>query len=523
MKATSSIGFRLAASFIALFTIIIGFGLLGLTRIDAFNEESSAIRERWLKSTRYLGDLSNYTSDFRAMEATFLVAPTSGDAADLAHEAEMLDSRISQAQKNYGSIIHEDSEEKIYDSFCKVWTKYRAEAGHGIEMASKGQTGEAILVYFTSSKRRFSEASDLLEKLNNQNNLRAQQASERSALAIKGAWNYISAALIICIFATITILVYITNTIIYPIKQMSHCMHLLAQGEMDAAIPSSDRQNELGEMASAVTVFRNNAIELKLSQKGLALQASMLEEKLAHEQRLNQQQRNFISMASHEFRTPMTIIDGHAQRLLNAPEPPPSAKITERAKKIRQAIKRMNAIIDNVLRHAKFFDGEPRLYMHDCDFDIRVILHEVCKLHQEISANSTIVEDLGITPLKIEGDRDLLFQVFNNIIANSIKYSPGGGVVTVSCRLVDETVEISIRDNGVGIPGSDIPHIFDRYYRGGNVAGIVGTGIGLFVVKVVVDLHGGAIQVESDGKNGATFTLALPRKQPNSTTQPLIA
>ena len=87
---------------------------------------------------------------------------------------------------------------------------------------------------------------------------------------------------------------------------------------MRVDISAADRPNELGEMARAVAVFRSNAIELKVSQRGLASQATMLEEKLAHERRLNQQQRNFIAMASHEFRTPMTIIDGHAQRLINS-------------------------------------------------------------------------------------------------------------------------------------------------------------------------------------------------------------
>ncbi len=516
MKAASSIGFRLTASFVLLFAIIIGFGMFGLMRVDDFNAESAAIRERWLKNTRYLGDLSNYTSDFRAMEATFLVAPAAGNIAELSHEQQMLDSQISQAQHNYEGVIHDGFEKTIYESFCNVWTKYRAEAGRGIGMALNKQTSEAISIYFTSSQHSFTEASDLLEQLNNRNNISAQQASERAASAVQAAWDYLSAALILSIFATIVILLYVTRTVIYPLKQLATCMHSLALGEMDVSIPSTEPRNELGEMASAVTVFRNNAIELKLSQRGLASQASMLEEKLAHERRLNQQQRNFISMASHEFRTPMTIIDGHAQRLLNAQESPPCAKVAERAKKIRGAIKRMNVMIDNVLRSAKFFDGEPKLYLHHSEFDCRVILHEVCKLHREISANSVIVEDLGFSALKLEGDRDLIFQVFNNIVANSVKYSPGGGTVTVKCRLLGDNIETSVTDNGVGIPPDDIPHIFDRYYRGANVASIVGTGIGLFFVKIVCDLHGGAIKAESDGKSGATFTVTLPCKQPGS-------
>ncbi len=92
-------------------------------------------------------------------------------------------------------------------------------------------------------------------------------------------------------------------------------MRRLAANDTDIDIPETERHDEIGEMAQATVVFRNNAIELMRSQRTLARQAAMLEEQLAQEQRLALLQRNFVSMASHEFRTPLTIIDGHARRL----------------------------------------------------------------------------------------------------------------------------------------------------------------------------------------------------------------
>ncbi len=236
----------------------------------------------------------------------------------------------------------------------------------------------------------------------------------------------------------------------------------------------------------------------------------MLEEKLAHERGLNQQQRNFISMASHEFRTPMTIIDGHAQRLINSHEPFSYEKATERARKIRIAIKRMSVMIDNILKSSKFFDEKPNLYMHKSEFDMRALLHEVCKLHREISTNAIIIEDLGYNSLRIIGDKNLLFQAFSNLVANSVKYSPGGGTIAVSARADEKQIVISVKDEGIGIAEDDIPHLFERYYRGSNVASIVGTGIGLFLVKVVVDLHLGSITVLSQKGSGSLFEVRLP-------------
>jgi two-component system OmpR family sensor kinase len=107
MRRTQSIIFRLTASFALLFGILIGFGLFGLLRLDDFNKESSAIRDRWLKSTRYLGDLNNYTSDFRAMEANFLLSAQTGVLVDQSKETRELDQAIERSQHNYESVIHD--------------------------------------------------------------------------------------------------------------------------------------------------------------------------------------------------------------------------------------------------------------------------------------------------------------------------------------------------------------------------------------------------------------------------------
>src|SRR5260370_16671586 len=105
-------------------------------------------------------------------------------------------------------------------------------------------------------------------------------------------------------------------------------MHRLAANDTDIEIRGTERQDEIGEMERAAVVFRNNAIELMVTQRGLAQQASMLEEKLAAERHLTQLQRNFVSMASHEVRTPLTIISGHALRLINLASRPPTQQPT---------------------------------------------------------------------------------------------------------------------------------------------------------------------------------------------------
>ncbi|HMK90447.1 MAG TPA: ATP-binding protein [Methylocystis sp.] len=515
MRRSQTIGLRLTAAFIFLFFILIGFGVAGLLRVDDFNRDASAIRERWLRSTRFLGDLNNYTSDFRAMEATFLLTPDAAELATLETESAGLDGAIRQAQRAYEEVASDRAELDLYKQFQKTWLEYRAEADQVFAAVRAGRNAPGVKIYFSSSRRSFAAASELLDRLNDLNNVDAQKASARAAAAIGAAWSFFSAAVILSALTVVAILLYVLRTVIYPLKELAQCMHALAEGDMDPRIPAVEAENELREMARAVSVFRNNAVELKLSQRGLASQATMLEEKLAHEIRLNEQQRNFISMASHEFRTPMTIIDGHAQRLLNAPEPDAGAKTAERAKKIRTAVRRMGVMLDNILKSAQLLNEDPAsLYLHLSHFDLRAILHEVCKLHREISPNHIILENLGREPAFVVGDKDLLFQVFNNLVGNSVKYSRRGGMIRVDCEIGDEAVTVSVKDEGMGIPQRDIPHVFTRYYRAGNAKSVSGAGIGLFFVKIVVGLHDGSIRVDSREGAGSTFFITLPRKKP---------
>jgi two-component system, OmpR family, sensor kinase len=258
-------------------------------------------------------------------------------------------------------------------------------------------------------------------------------------------------------------------------------------------------------------VFRNNAIELMRSQQTLARQAALLEEQLAHEQRLALLQRNFVSMASHEFRTPLTVIDGHARRLDKIRDMVAPAEIAERAGKIRSAVLRMTQLIENLLNSSRLIDGGAGLYLDPTPLDITALLQEVCQLHREMVPGLQIVEHFAGAPVVMAGDAKLLFQAFSNILSNAVKYSPSGGAIEVAMESSPNEAVVVISDHGIGIPTGDIEHLFERYHRGSNVSGIVGTGVGLYLVKTAVDLHHGAVEVQSKEGEGSRFTVRLPR------------
>jgi two-component system OmpR family sensor kinase len=193
-------------------------------------------------------------------------------------------------------------------------------------------------------------------------------------------------------------LFHISRSISGPLLQLADRMRRLAANDTDIDVPETGRADEIGEMAQATVVFRNNAIELMRSQRTLARQAAMLAEQLAQEQRLALMQRNFVSMASHEFRTPMTIIDGHARRLVKMKDSMSPAEIGERAGKVRSAVLRMTQLIENLLNSSRLIDGGVGgvggggQYFHPAEMDMAALLQEVCQLHREMVPGAHIAE-----------------------------------------------------------------------------------------------------------------------------------
>jgi signal transduction histidine kinase len=229
-------------------------------------------------------------------------------------------------------------------------------------------------------------------------------------------------------------------------------------------------------MARAVVIFRNNAVELAHSRHGLVQQATMLEERLEAEQRLTSLQRNFVSMASHELRTPLTIIDGQAQRLFSLRERLSPEIVAERIGSIRAAVRRMTHSMEHLLNSSRLFDGDASLYFHPVSIDPAALLHKVCQLYREISPGARIVERLNDLPPIMFGDPNLLHQAFSNLFSNAIKYSPDRALVKLTARVEADWLVVEVEDHGLGIPRETVV-VLDRYHRGSNVTGIVGTGL----------------------------------------------
>lgn len=488
-------------------------GLFSLETLDYIDGVSAEIRDRWLQSTRLLGDLNNFTSDFRAAEGAILLASSADDAAADAKSLADLDASIARARRSYETIPHDADERDRYTRFASAWQTYRQIADRVVLLSQSGRKPAAIDLYRGASRSAYDTASDTLGWLTDRSVAAGGEARARAATAYRDARLLIIAAILLAGLVVAAAVSFIGRSLAQPLLALADSMHRLASSNLDIEIAETERGDEIGQMARTVTIFQANARELAISQRALAEQASMLEAQLEEEQRLAQLQRNFVAMASHEFRTPLTIIDGQAQRLIAMKEVLQPAELADRAGKIRSAVKRVTNVMENLLGSSRLLDGRGSsgLALHYAEFDLTQLLHEVCLLHREIAPRAQIRENFPSEPLLLVGDRSLLFQAYSNLVSNAIKYSPDGQLITIGIVSDLKEISVTIEDRGRGIPSDEISRLFERYYRGSNVSGTVGTGIGLYFVGLVVELHDGLVSVESIEGEGSRFAVRLPR------------
>jgi signal transduction histidine kinase len=262
------------------------------------------------------------------------------------------------------------------------------------------------------------------------------------------------------------------------------------------------------EMAALNTSLEAKVVErtkeLKDSRDALSRAKDRAELALDRESEARGQLRQFLSMVSHEFRTPLAIIDSAAQMLLMRAERADPGMLP-RLETIRGAVARLIDLIATCLADEQLESG--RIVMQEQAFDVAPVLRSAIAHHRAASPGRQIELILGSLP-PVWGDAGLLTLVINNLIGNALKYSDEGAV-EVTAAGEHDGVSIAVADHGIGIPAEDADRIFERFFRAGNTHSIAGSGIGLHMVRQIVDLHGGSIDVRSDIGHGSIFTIRL--------------
>ncbi|UOF92307.1 HAMP domain-containing histidine kinase [Fodinisporobacter ferrooxydans] len=229
-------------------------------------------------------------------------------------------------------------------------------------------------------------------------------------------------------------------------------------------------------------------------------------------QRSWNKQQQFAADASHELRTPLTVIKLYLERLFRHPD----HTIEQESEHIANIIgetRRMHKLIEELLLLARTDSNRLQIMIQTVYLDD--ILKRVVQDFQEMSRMKDIQIYTSIeSPIKINGDKERLHQMFVILLDNALKYTKVGGHVTVSCEHIGATAKIVIKDNGIGIPKDDLPYIFDCFFRGDKARNRTseGTGLGLSIARWVIENHGGKVRVESEVGIGTSFFINLPLK-----------
>lgn len=226
-------------------------------------------------------------------------------------------------------------------------------------------------------------------------------------------------------------------------------------------------------------------------------------------ERLRQAQRSFLSIFTHDFRTPLTCILGYSEVLREA-RPELANRSTEFAGVIADNARRLNRMVDDLLDLDRLEVGQEPIRRQPVD--LGSVLSEVATSFHLSDTTHHIALEIAPDLPYITGDRDKLIRVVSNLIDNAIKYSPDGGPITLLAQREGDAIHVEVRDQGLGIPASDLEVIFDRYARveGESTRRIRGTGLGLAIVREIIEAHEGRIWAESEPGAGSTFHLILP-------------
>ncbi|MBF0095565.1 MAG: PAS-domain containing protein [Alphaproteobacteria bacterium] len=246
--------------------------------------------------------------------------------------------------------------------------------------------------------------------------------------------------------------------------------------------------------------------------------AAALQHALERERELGQLQREFVSMTSHEFRTPLAIIDASAQRIQRRRDTLSGEEFSSLMQEIRLSVTRMVGLIDAILSTSWVDSGTLRYIPKP--LDPGRIITRACDRQAALSPRHHFAVDVAALPEPIDGDEIFLDQIVTNLVSNAVKYSPAGGRIEVAGWTEGDGIAFSVKDHGVGIPADELPRLFQRFFRARTSTGISGTGIGLHIVKRLVEMHGGAVGVTSVEGAGTTITVRLPIHAPEASSPP---
>jgi PAS domain S-box-containing protein len=278
------------------------------------------------------------------------------------------------------------------------------------------------------------------------------------------------------------------------------------------------QQQQLEKLTDQLRTL-NADLEIKVEQRTTILKEALqrleesqneLNQALDKEKQLNEIKGRFVSMASHEFRTPLSTVLSSASLIDKYTTSGDQEKRSKHIEKIKNSVKHLNNLLEDFLSLGKLEEGKVGTHLHE--FNLEELIQDIIgEMNPSLKPGQNLTYDNSCKGL-ITSDKNLIRNILFNLISNAIKFSDISRPIQVISQKKENTTYISVQDEGMGISEEDKEHLFSSFFRGKNVTNIQGTGLGLHIVKRYVDLLGGSINMESTLGKGTKITFTIPDK-----------
>jgi PAS domain S-box-containing protein len=278
------------------------------------------------------------------------------------------------------------------------------------------------------------------------------------------------------------------------------------------------QQQQLERVTDEMRIL-NADLEAKVEERTIILKEALqrlgesqneLNEALDKERQLNEIKGRFVSMASHEFRTPLSTILSSATLIDKYSISEDQEKRSRHVEKIKNSVKHLNNLLEDFLSLGKLEEGKIGTHFHEFNLE-DLIRDSMEEMKPSLKPGQIFVYETSC-PHLIFSDKNLIRNILFNLITNASKFSDDHTTILIRSKVKEGLTDISVKDEGIGISRDDREHLFSSFFRGKNVVNIQGTGLGLHIVKRYVDLLGGTIYLESELNKGTTISFTIPVK-----------
>jgi len=466
--------------------------LIAVQAMDRQHRDARALRDKEFAASLLLGRLREALNDLRRQETALLFVHD-------ARSRDLMDKQLAVVDHTADSLKTFDLLKSALDVGTSI-TEIKAWAPREYGAALADHRDEAEQISTGHITPALAKADSSLREAERALRQRTVERVESAATAISRSKNVSAMAEVGALLLAAFIGIWLTRYISRPVRALEEGMEAVASGNLTYKLPvSSARPDEFGRLATSFEEMTKQLAEL---------------DKLKAE---------FVSVASHELKTPINVVQGYVQLL----DEGVYGHLTEQQRNVLQTletqIQALARLVKQLLDVSRFEAGggklEPRRVELGSFLDEMERAFQVLALQREIRF---VVRRGDNLPNEVVWDRDRMNEVLGNLLSNAFKFTPRSGEVELALEDIHGSLQIEVRDSGAGIAAEQVPHVFEKFYQADNqgAASSKGSGLGLAIAKGIVEAHGGTIQCESTSGVGTTFTIVIPIRSNRRTSVP---